>query len=252
MRKSWRDGKNPQAPKKLTDSSPSVPQSSGPRSSMANLFGDELEVFIKECCSRWTGDDKITKFQEYYTSHPCKESLNEDIATKFHTTFSDVYDRMQEKDESLFEEFSTTDVIVTYTVQDKWKNASSETKDFVWTSLNKLAQLAGMYSVYGVCPPDMMNAISGMAGDIMEQLENGSMEGKDLNPMVMGQMMMEKIKPEDIASFGQSIMSGKNINSVLAMMKGSLSSGPLSQPMPGMPDLSSLMSNLEELTKKKE
>ena len=62
------------------------------------------------------------------------------------------------------------------------------------------------------------------------------MDLSKLNPLQLGQMMMNDMKPEDLEAFGKTIMESGNIENMMSMMQSTMGS------VPGMPSFSELSS----------
>jgi hypothetical protein len=94
--------------------------------------------------------------------------------------------------------------------------------------------------MYSKCPQAMLDSISGVAGGIIAKMQNGELDMNNLNPVALGQMMMSQMSTDDLEGFGKAILEGGNMDSMMSIMQSTMGSGGI----PGMPDMSSIMSML--------
>jgi hypothetical protein len=79
-----------------------------------------------------------------------------------------------------------------------------------------------MIDMYSKCPPGMLDAISGVAGGLISKLQSGDMDINSLNPVQLGQMMIKDMNPDDLEGFGNAILEGGNIDSMMSIMQSTL------------------------------
>jgi len=178
------------------------------------------------------------------------------LAKAFHRAFVDHYSDIVAKKSDFFT--LQNEVLISVNASTKFKSSPQDVQDTVWEYLRSLVQYAGMVDMYSKCPQAMLDSISGVAGGLIAKLQAGELDANNLNPLQLGQMMMQEMSAEDLEGFGNAIMEGGNMDSMMSIMQstiGGLNAGGSGGGFPagmmggmgGMPD----MSMLSELFRKK-
>jgi hypothetical protein len=67
-----------------------------------------------------------------------------------------------------------------------------------------------------------MNIVSSMASSILGDVQNGSFDPGQLNPMAISQKLMGSLKEEDIKEWGSSLMNEGGMDGLLTMMQSAM------------------------------
>jgi hypothetical protein len=104
----------------------------------------------------------------------------------------------------------------------KYASAEPALRDTLWEYLRSLMQYAGMVDMYSKCPRGMLNSISNIAHGLLGKMQTGEVDPSKLNPLELGQMMMQTMSTEDLESFGSAIMSSGNLDTMMTIMQSTM------------------------------
>lgn len=228
--------------------------STNPRESTACVFYEVCVDFAEACEEVWPMDEALKSAHSKLkscVSNPLtfqsKTEEGEKLAKSFHENFLGSYGLITSKDPSFFAQ--DHELLLSVNAQSKFENSSKEVKDTIWEYLKSLVQYAGMVDMYSKCPQAMIDSISGVAGGLISKLQSGELDASSLNPLQLGQMMMQEMSAADLEGFGNAIMDGGNMESMMSIMQSTMSSlgngGSMPGMMPGMggmPDLAAFSS----------
>lgn len=245
MRPNWRNGKSaklekPSEAEEVSTSLVTVPQETknklpNPKESTATLFFDICLEFATASHEVWPQDENIKTYVDLLTQNKDKKvEFGEYVATEFHREFQPLYSKVIHKDEQVLKH----PMLEKLKASAKFAGAPQSLKDTVWEYMKNMVQYGGMVDMYSKCPSRMLESISGIASGMIDKLQNGEMDISKLNPLKLGQMMMNDMKPEDLEMFGKTIMESGNIENMMSMMQSTIGSVP---GMPSFSDLSSMM-----------
>jgi hypothetical protein len=249
MRPNWRNGKSAKALQNSSDNSSEISQSTqlvptqlvhqekskmpNPKESTSTLFFDICLEFATASHEVWPQDEKIKEYVDVLNENlSMKTEYGEYVAVAFHKEFQPLYTKVLNKDEQVLKH----PMLESLKASAKFAGAPQSLKDTVWEYMKNMVQYGGMVDMYSKCPSNMLNSITGIASGMIEKLQNGEMDLSKLNPMQLGQMMMNDMKPEDLEMFGKTIMESGNIENMMSMMQSTIGS------VPGMPSFSDLTS----------
>ena len=225
--------------------------SMSPYESTGGVFFDVVIEFVNASNDVWPQDELISTEKvrlEKFDSIDKKQIEGIKLAKQFHLLFHTNYTKIIAKDSNFF---SQDELKVLQTVF-KYNNSPNEVQDTVWEYLRSLVQYAGMIDMYSKCPQGMLDSISGVAGGLIAKMQSGELDSNSLNPMELGQILMQQMSMSDLESFGSAIMENGNIDSMMSMMQTTMSSMNTSGGIPGMPkgmDLGGLMSMMGSMNK---
>ena len=197
--------------------------SSNPYDSTAVVFFDVCSDFAKASSDVWSTDKTI--LEEYQKllalaseSFEVKREHGAKLAKTFHQHFVKHYPDVVKKNPDFFSlpPFSKVNG------RKKFDLASAGIQNTVWEYFKQLVQYAGMIDMYSKCPPGMLASISGIAGGLITKLQGGEMDLNSLNPIQLGQMMIKDMNPDDLEGFGNAILEGGNIDSMMSIMQSTL------------------------------
>lgn len=211
-----------------------------PFDSTAIVFFDVCLEFSKACAEVWPKEHKFQEEAsrlEQYQKNSSKKAEGIRLAKLFHATLVNHYPLVLSKNGDFFS--LPLDVFSDIGAAAKYSHSPENIRDTVWEYLRSMVQYAGMVDMYAKCPQAMLDTISGVAGGLINKLQKGELDPTKLNPLQLGQMMMQEMNASDLEGFGQAIMDGGNIDSMMSIMQSTMSSlGPGVKGMPGMPDMS--------------
>ena len=215
----------PSASRLLTNSDSSAGDySTNPHDSTAVVFFEVCADFAKASSDVWSTDEFIQaeslKLQELRKeSFEMKKEAGLKLAKTFHDNFVSSYGDVVKKNPDFFSQSQFSKL----NARKKYDLASKDVQNTVWEYFRQLVQYAGMIDMYSKCPPAMLASISGVAGGLIAKLQGGDLDLNSLNPIQLGQMMIKDMNPEDLEGFGNAILEGGNIDSMMTIMQSTLS-----------------------------
>lgn len=202
---------------------PDAPFTTNPYESTGAVFFDACQEFANACAEVWPSDaaicneaSRLSSIGE--TSEKVEEGLR--LARGFHAAFVDNYALVTSKDGSFFS--LPHEVLVAVSAANKYASAPADVRETVWEYMRSLVQYAGMVDMYAKCPQAMLDSISGVAGGLIAKLQSGELDANSLNPLQLGQMMMQEMSGADLESFGNAIMEGGNMESMMSIMQSTM------------------------------
>jgi len=209
--------------------------STDPRDSTSLVFFDMCFEFATACAEVWPQDAVIGDAARRLggisaAGSDAKTAEGRELAARFHADFSPHYAKIAAKDAAIFSLPLTSLSSISAAV--KYASSDQGVRDTVWEYLRTLVQYAGMVDVYAKCPQAMLDSISSVAGELVGKLQSGELDASNMNPLQLGQMMMQSMRPEDLESFGQALLSGGNMDSMMNLMQSALGGGGLLGSMP--------------------
>ena len=92
-------------------------------------------------------------------------------------------------------------------------------QDTCWTYILQITQTASLSNVYGTAPQEMLQKVSAVADSFMKQMEEGTFDIKELDPMKLTQMMMDGVDKKEMEKWASSVMNPQSLNSLMGVMK---------------------------------
>ena len=231
---SWRKGQTKSDPPVTTivPSSNRAPRTN-PADATSLVFFDVVTEFSSACADVWPNDPFIKEQVARLALVEDKKAEGLRLAKLFHNSFANKYSAVVAKDGSFFAapEFSVVNG------ESKFEASSAEQKATIWEYFRSLVQYAGMVDMYSKCPQGMLDSISNLAGGLMDRMQNGELDASKINPLEIGQMMMSSMNSADLENFGNAIMNGGNMESMISVMQSTMGAA-------GMPDMSMFSSML--------
>jgi hypothetical protein len=89
-----------------------------------------------------------------------------------------------------------------------------------WQYADHLVRFGNILELYDTIPGNVMSLIGSSIGTIKGQLEAGTLDPKYMNPMVIGQELMSKINPDDLATMMGHLSN--NQDQMLEMMQSAM------------------------------
>lgn len=205
-----------------------------PQDSTALVFFDVMQEFASASAEVWPTDTVLKDFNASLVSAQGKKlDIGKTLGKKFHEHFASLYPKILAKDGSVFSESFSAE-LSELNLAGKYASSPQEIRDTVWEYLRSMVQYAGMLDMYSKCPQGMLDSISAVAGGLIGKLQNGELDASNLNPLQLGQMMMQDLSPEELEGFGNAIMNGGNMESMMSIVQSSMGS---MGGMPGMPGM---------------
>jgi hypothetical protein len=190
-------------------------------------FGSAAYNFLDASVGVWTEDEVLSKWHGEWaqanTDPLSSKAFAQNVLDKYMSDFQQYQTRILNKDETLFLEES--EFFVKVGAKEKWSTASDQVKDTVWQYLKQIVQSASVSDVYSKCPPKIMNIVTSMASTIVGDVQNGTFDPSQINPMAISQKLMGSLKEEDIKEWGNSLMSDGGMDGLLTMMSSAMGGG---------------------------
>lgn len=200
-----------------------------PENSTAIVFFEAALEFAGACAEVWPSDAvmgaEARRLAGVGAALEAKQAEGARLAALFHDAFSSSYGMIQSKDAAFFA--LPHPALAAVHASAKYASAATELRETVWEYLRSLMQYAGMVDMYSKCPRGMLDSISNMAHGLIGKMQTGEMDPSKLNPLELGQMMMQTMSTEDLESFGTAIMSGGNLDTMMTVMQSAIGGGML-------------------------
>lgn len=199
-------------------STPSLIAPQDPTLVLKNQCVSTLYEFLDASAEVWPECPALKKYMEVFKE---AQSTNSDLFTAaVYAAISEqapLFERLQSKDLSVFQE--PLDIFSELNVYAKLKEAPEEVQETCWTYIQQIVQSASLSNVYGSAPTEMLSKVSAVADSFMKQMEEGTFDMKDLDPMKLTQMMMEGVDKKEMEKWATSVMNPQSINSLMGVMK---------------------------------
>lgn len=152
-------------------------------------------------------------------AHNALESqADTDIIEAFIQRFGSVQDQLSQHSTSALDTVSHDPIVAPLQVLDKWASANDEERESLWTHMDHLCRFATIYGMYTQIPDTVMDIINGTALNLKSQIESGSLDLSNVNPMDLGQQILGKISPEQMQSMMTVMMA--NQDKMMSLMTG--------------------------------
>lgn len=195
-----------------------------PENSTAIVFYEAANEFASACAEVWPSDAVIVaeaaRLAAVGSALEAKQAEGARLAALFHDAFADNYGLIQRKDAAFFD-LPDAGLVAVHAAA-KYASAAPPLRDTLWEYLRSLMQYAGMVDMYSKCPRGMLNSISNLAHGLLGKMQTGEVDPSKLNPLELGQMMMQSMSTEDLESFGTAIMSGGNLDTMMTIMQSTM------------------------------
>lgn len=139
-----------------------------------------------------------------------------DIIEAFIERFGNL--RLEEHSTAAIHAAAEDPILAPLQISDKWATASEEVQTEVWTIVDTLSRFATIYGVYQQIPDTVMDIINGTAMDLKSQIESGSLDLSNLNPMDLGQQILGKISLSEMQSMMAVMMA--NQDKMMSLISG--------------------------------
>ena len=190
-------------------------------------FGSAAFNFLDASVGVWTDDELLSKWHGEWAAANTDPSESKAYAQRmldaYMATYQPLQARILNKDETLFSE--DLELFTLIHVKEKWSSASDQVKDTIWQYLKQIVQSASVSDVYSKCPPKIMNIVTSMASSIVGDVQNGTFDPSQINPMAISQKLMGSLKEEDIKEWGNSLMTDGGMDGLLTMMSSAMGGG---------------------------
>lgn len=175
-----------------------------PREMVATGFYDVVSQFVNTLAASYP-----TRFSA--TDLWPKERKVE-LYIKFVTEYSHLFPLAKTHDLRIFEDEKLRE----------YKDLLDATSEPIfWQYADHLVRFGNIGELYQTIPTNVMSLIGSSIGTIKSQLEAGTLDPKYMNPMQIGQELMSKINPDDLASMMRHIST--NQDQMLEMMQSAMS-----------------------------
>ena len=207
---------------KKMSATPSLLQASAsaqdPTLVLKNQCVSTLYEFLDASAEVWPECPSIKKYLQVFKEG--RETNSEVFTATVYAAISEqapLFERLQSKDLSVFQE--PLGIFEELNVYAKLSEASQEVQDTCWTYIQQIVQSASLSNVYGSAPTEMLEKVSAVADTFMKQMEEGTFDIKELDPMKLTQMMMEGVDKKEMEKWASSVMNPQSINSLMGVMK---------------------------------
>ncbi len=185
-------------------------------------FLDAMSDTFPECdvTASLKGKFKATVDGPPLVAEPARDFL----IKSFHEAMEEKYDLVDAKDATLFNA-ANVQLLVDLDMQQKFSDPSvdDETRAAIWDYLSLLTQQSRLWSFYTRVPDKMLGTIAGVASDVSKALEEGGGDLSKIDLAAMSSQVMQKLDPDDIQRFTQTILGdAKCMDNMAAMLSGAL------------------------------
>lgn len=187
-------------------------------------FGQLTYQFLDASTEVWNTCPILKEWKNKYdeaNTDPRKAKIYVQVLfAEFTRDFKPYFSRLNAKDATVFEEPFAP--FVKIQASEKFKSVPIDVQNTCWDYISQIVQSATIGDVYSKCPQDMLQRISTMADSIVNDIQNGSFDVTKLNPTEISKQMMQGMNPEELESWGKSLMDSGNIEGIVSMMSGLL------------------------------
>jgi hypothetical protein len=197
-------------------------ESLNPLHASSLVFFEAVKDFASAAHEVWK-DDALLKKQAKrlgkISSMNQKVAEGTYLANKFHSEFSGLYSDILAQKSSFFEH----NAFVVVNGKIKFNDATADVKKTVWEYFKNLVHYSNMVNLYGKCPINLLKTISTAAGGIMSKIQDGNLDLNAINPLTIGQSLMNDLSKEDLENFGNAV-SG-DMGNMMSMMQSIVEGG---------------------------
>ena len=190
-------------------------------------FGSAAFNFLDASVGVWTEDSLLSKWHGEWaaanTDPAESKAYAQRMLDEYMATYQKFQTRILNKDDTLFLEEAELFQLVD--AKGKWAGASDQVKDTIWQYLKQIVQSASVSDVYSKCPPKIMDIVTSMASSIVGDVQNGTFDPSQINPMAISQKLMGSLKEDDIKEWGNSLMTEGGMDGLLTMMSSAMGGG---------------------------
>lgn len=132
-----------------------------------------------------------------------------DMMKAFVKNFSHLFEKASRHDIAIFDD----------ELLSKYKDlalSSPDTLVIFWQYTDNLVRYATVEKMYTGIPTSIMGVITESIGTVKDSLEKGTLDPKFMNPLELGQEVMNKLRPEDLAALTETLMN--NQEEMMGMM----------------------------------
>jgi hypothetical protein len=248
------------------------------RDILLEQFGQITYQFLDASCEVWPECDVLKSFKAQFDAANANPEQAQQFVIYSHGLFQEQFKpyvaRLLSKDESILEE--PIPFLELVQAKSKLSSVDASVKDTCFEYAKQIAQSASINDVYSKCPTRMMDQVATLASSFVKDVEQGTLDLANLNPLELSQKVMSTLNPADIEEFGKHLTAEGGMENIMAMMSGIMSQagGPMGAAgglpfdpsmiqslmgaMPaltggasGAPDMSSIMNMMSMLGKKK-
>lgn len=151
--------------------------------STVDAFNSTLKSFLQELVDVFHDAPGVGKVNLFLSGFDLFIASNSRAAMDaFLEAVSPYADCISSKDPKLFKKLELPGGI---TLRDLWKEASPQTQEATWQYMQMLFLLA---STAAAVPPEMLNAIEGMASEYASKVKSGELDLSSVTSMLLGGM----------------------------------------------------------------
>ena len=197
--------------------------SQDPTNVLKNQCVSTLYEFLDASAEVWPECPALKKYLDLFKE--ARQTNSETFTDLIYSAISDqtcLFERLQAKDITVFQE--PLEIFKELNIYAKISEAPQEVQDTCWTYILQIIQTASLSSVYGSAPTEMLQKVSAVADSFMKQMEEGTFDMKELDPMKLTQMMMEGVDKKEMEKWAASVMNPQSINSLMGVMQNVMGS----------------------------
>ena len=192
--------------------------SQDPTNVLKNQCVSTLYEFLDASAEVWPECPALKKYLEIFKE--ARQTNSEIFTAAVYSAISEqasLFERLQTKDITVFQE--PLEIFQELAVYAKMSEAPQDVQDTCWTYILQIIQTASLSSVYSSAPTEMLQKVSAVADTFMKQMEEGTFDMKELDPMKLTQMMMEGVDKKEMEKWASSVMNPQSINSLMGVMQ---------------------------------
>ena len=204
--------------KKMSDALSGQGSAQDPTNVLKNQCVSTLYEFLDASAEVWPECQALKKYLEIFKE--ARQTNSEIFTSMVYSALSEqapLFERLQAKDITVFQE--PLEIFQELKIYAKMSEAPSEVQDTCWTYILQITQTASLSQVYGSAPTEMLQKVSAVADSFMKQMEDGTFDMKELDPIKLTQMMMEGVDKKEMEKWASSVMNPQSINSLMGVMQ---------------------------------
>lgn len=180
------------------------------KSAVEKAFKDMLVQFIEAGIGAWPEDPLLP-----LALVQVQKSNQDELLSGFEENFGSYVNQLSKRDVSVLLEASKHPLVDALNIESKYTEANKNTQETIWNYVTHLCRFASMNKIYKHIPKQVIGAVNEAASTLKEQIDNGSLDPKSINPFELGQQVMSKFSPTDIDQMMKQILGNPDAMSTM-------------------------------------
>jgi len=185
---------------------------------LVEQFGTLVQQFLDASLEVWKDDSVLLSYKVEFDETRIRFLLSE-----FLSLFGPFSQRLDAKDESLFDEETLQKFLGPLNAKEKYAGANLDTRTSIWEYVRQINQSATIKDVYSKCPEEMMSKVASLANSIVGEMNSGTLDISKLNPMELSMKLMQDLDPKMVEGWANSLMTGNSMENMMRVMQSAMS-----------------------------